>query len=44
MQVNNLLTKHGGGNSTSGSKKQDLNNSRGSSKSMKQEFKPNEFF
>ena len=29
MQVNNLLTKHGGGNSTSGSKKQDLNNSRG---------------
>ena len=29
MQVNNLVTRHGGGNSTSGSKKQDLGNSRG---------------
>ena len=28
MQVSNLMTRHGGGNSTSGSKKQDLGNSR----------------
>ena len=29
MQVNNLVTRHGGAGSVSGSKKQDLNNSRG---------------
>ena len=29
MQVNNLVTRHGGAGSVSGSKKQGLNNSRG---------------